>query len=146
MTGLATTQGEPVTTAHDLCALPLVRRLAAMLDRDPSTLRDGNLLPRGWHPLLFNAPTLQAQLRADGAAQLGMPLPDLGLPRLMLGGRQTGFTGDIPIGAHVRRETRRGDVRIKQGRSGRFALVKVEHRIFVGQLPVRRRDPALHGR
>ena len=31
----------------------------------------------------------------------------------------------------IRRESRRGEVQIKQGRSGRFALVKVEHRIFV---------------
>ena len=60
-------------------------------------------------------------------------LPELGLPRLMLGGRQTRFNGDIPLGAAVRRETRQGGVQIKQGRSGRFALVKIEHRIFVAQ-------------
>ncbi len=131
MTGSAFVQSESVTTAYDFCALPLVRRLAAMLDRDPATLRDGSPLPRGWHPILFNAPTPQSQLRADGAAQLGVPLPDLGLPRLMLGGRQNRFNGDIPIGARVRREARQGEVQIKQGRSGRFALLKVEHHLFV---------------
>ncbi|MFN0303372.1 MAG: hypothetical protein ACKVQU_23785 [Burkholderiales bacterium] len=131
MTRSASTQGDEATTAHDLCALPLVRRLAAMLDRDPAGLRDGDPLPRGWHPILFNAATPQSQLRTDGAAQLGVPLPEIGLPRLMLGGRQNRFTGDIPIGAQVRRETRHGEVQIKQGRSGRFALVKVEHRIYV---------------
>ena len=131
MTGSPFVQSEAVTTAYDFCALPLVRRLAAMLDRDPATLRDGSPLPRGWHPMLFNAPTPQSQLRADGAAQLGVPLPDLGLPRLMLGGRQNRFNGDIPIGARVRRESRQGEVQIKQGRSGRFALVKVEHHLFV---------------
>jgi 3-methylfumaryl-CoA hydratase len=119
------------TIAHDICALPLVRRLAAMLDRDPATLQEGNPLPRGWHPLLFNTPTPQSQLRADGAGNLGVTLPELGLPRLMLGGRQNRFTGDIPIGARVRRESHRGEVQIKEGRSGRFALVKVEHRVFV---------------
>ena len=35
----------PVVT-RDICALPLVRRLAAMLDRDPDTLVDGDLLHR----------------------------------------------------------------------------------------------------
>ncbi len=120
-----------VKHADDVCALPLVRRLAAMLDRDPADLREGDPLPRGWHVLLFNAPTGQSRLRPDGAAGLGVTLPDIGLPRLMLGGRQNRFTGDIPIGARVRRETRQGDVVMKNGRSGRFAVVKVEHRIFV---------------
>jgi len=120
-----------ITTASDVCALPLVRRLAAMLDRDPLALHEGNPLPRGWHPILFNIPTRQSLLRADGTADLGVPLPDVGLPRLMLGGRQARYFGDIPIGARLSRETRRGDVQMKEGRSGRFALVKVEHRILV---------------
>ena len=125
------TPGDGIEIATDVCALPLARRLAAMLDRDPSSLREGDPLPRGWHPMLFNAPTRQSQLRHDGAAGLGVTLPDLGLPRLMLGGRQVRFNGDIAIGARVRRESRQGGVTQKEGRSGRFAIVKVEHRIFV---------------
>lgn len=120
-----------VQVADDVCALPLARRFAAMLDRDPAEVRAGEPLPRGWHVLLFNVPTRQSQLRPDGAAGLGVSLPEIGLPRLMLGGRQVRFTGDIPIGASVRRESRQGEVQLKEGRSGRFALVKVEHRIFV---------------
>jgi 3-methylfumaryl-CoA hydratase len=120
-----------VEFTEDVCALPLVRRLAAMLDRDPDSLREGDPLPHGWHVMLFNTPTMQSQLRHDGAAYLGVTLPDIGLPRLMLGGRQNRFAGKIPIGARLRRETRQGEVQMKEGRSGRFALVKVEHRIFV---------------
>ena len=127
-----TTTDNPLQFAEDVCALPLVRRLAALLDRSPASLREGDPLPRGWHVTLFNVPTPQSQLRADGAASLGVTLPDIGLPRLMLGGRQTRFVSDIPIGARVRRETQQGSVQMKQGRSGRFALVKVELRIFVG--------------
>ncbi len=121
---------DEVTLASDICALPLVRRMAAMLDRDPMQLQEGDPLPRGWHSLLFNVPTRQSQLRQDGSADLGVPLPDIGLPRLMLGGRQARFEADVPIGAKVWRETRRGPVQIKHGRSGRFALVQVEHRVF----------------
>ena len=120
-----------VEQANDVCALPLVRRIAALLDRDPGAFADGDPLPRGWHVALFNPPTRQSQLRADGAAQLGVTLPDLGMPRLMMGGRRIEFAGDIPIGARVRRTSRSGEVRIKTGRSGRFALVDVEHRISV---------------
>ncbi len=104
-----------------------------MLERDPATLREGSALPRGWHVMLFNAPTRQSQLRADGAGYLGFVLPDLGLPRLMMGGRQIQFVSDIALGAHVRRESRQSAPQIKQGRSGRFALVQIEHRIFTGQ-------------
>ena len=117
--------------ADDVCALPLVRRMAALLDRDPGAFAVGDPLPRGWHVALFNPPTPQSQLRADGAAHLGVTLPDLGMPRLMMGGRRIEFIADIPIGARVRRTSRLGEVRIKTGRSGRFALVDVEHRISV---------------
>ena len=119
----------PAEQADDVCTLPLVRRMAALLDRDPASFADGDLLPRGWHVALFNPPTRQAELRADGAAHLGVTLPDLGLPRLMMGGRRIEFVSDIPIGARVRRTSRAGAVTHKSGRSGRFALVDVEHRI-----------------
>ena len=121
--------------ADDVCSLTLARRLAAMLDRDPAALRTGEPLPRGWHVIMFTVPTRQAELRPDGAAGLGVTLPNLGLPRLMLGGRQARFMGDIPIGARVRRESRQGQVQLKQGRSGRFALVSVEHSIHVDGAP-----------
>ncbi len=117
---------------HDVCALPLVQRLAAMLDRDPGTLRDGDALPRGWHVAFFNAPTPQADLRADGLAGLGVALPDLGLPRIMAAGRRITWQGDIPIGAAIRRDSRIANVAEKQGRSGRFAIVTIEHRVSAG--------------
>ena len=124
--------------ADDVCALPLVRRMAALLDRNPSGFAEGDLLPRGWHVALFNPPTRQSELRADGAGHLGVTLPDLGMPRLMMGGRRIDFVGDIPIGARVRRTSRAGAVTHKTGKSGRFALVDVEHRISVenGDTPV----------
>lgn len=124
-----------IRVAEDVCALPLARRLAAMLDRDPALIEEGSPLPHGWHVILFNDPTLQSALRADGAGALGVSLPEIGLPRLMLGGRQNHFAGEIPVGARVRRESRAGDVQVKTGRSGRFALVKVEHRLFVADAP-----------
>ena len=117
--------------ADDVCALPLVRRMAALLDRDPAGFANGDQLPRGWHVALFNPPTRQSDLRADGAANLGVIFPDLGLPRLMMAGRKMEFIGDIPIGARVLRASRLGEVTHKVGKSGRFALVNVEHRITV---------------
>ena len=122
---------EAIQLANDVCALPLVRRMAALLDRDPASFATGDPLPHGWHVALFNPPTRQSQLRTDGAAQLGVELPDLGMPRLMMGGRRIDFIGEIPIGASVRRVSRAGAVTTKTGKSGQFALVDVEHQISV---------------
>ena len=116
---------------NDACALPVVQRVAAMLDRDPATFRDGDNLPRGWHFALFNPATPQSSLRPDGLAGLGVTLPELGLPRIMAAGRRTQFHGDIPIGAAVLRKSRTASVTPKQGRSGRFAIVTIEHNVFV---------------
>ena len=117
--------------ADDVCSLSLVRRMAALLDRDPMLFRSGMPLPRGWHVLLFNPPTRQSELRNDGAAELGIPLPDLGLPRLMMGGRHIEFIGDIPIGAVLTRSSHCHSVEHKVGRSGSFALVRIIHEICV---------------
>jgi len=117
---------------HDQCVLPLVQRMLAVLDRDPFSLCEGDPLPHGWHALLFNPPTLQSKLRQDGAARSRVNVPDLGLPRLMFAGQRCEFPGEIPIGAKVRQETRRlGDIEMKQGKSGRFALMTFEQRIYV---------------
>ena len=115
----------------DVCALPLVQRVAATLDLDPARYRNGDALPRGWHVCLFTVPTRQSDLRNDGAASLGVTLPDMGLPRLMIGGRRIRFMGDVPIGSPVRRESRRKAVVEKEGRSGRFVIVTIQHDVFV---------------
>ena len=120
-----------VLEADDVCALPLVRRLSATLDIEPNQWREGDVLPRGWHLALFSVDTRQSQLRADGFAGLGVTLPDLGLPRIVFGGRKIRFQGDIPIGAALRRRSRLLSVVPKEGRSGRFAVCSIQHEIFL---------------
>lgn len=117
--------------ADDICALPLVKRLAATLDLDPSHWRDGDLLPRGWHLAYFSTDTRTSDLRADGVAGFGIPMPELGLPRIVFGGREIEFHGDIPIGSRLKRISRLGGLDLKDGRSGRLAVVSVEHDILV---------------
>lgn len=120
-----------VHEADDVCALTLVRRLGATLDYDGVSWKDGDALPRGWHLALFSTDTPQSALRDDGVASFDVGLPNLGLPRLVFGGRRIQFEGDIPIGACLRRQSRLMSVEEKSGRSGRTAVATVQHEIFL---------------
>ena len=92
-----------VTAKGSLHLGPGVRRVAAMLDLDPDRISRRRPLPPGWHFVLLGADTRRSALRADGFPGLGVPMPDLGLERLMLGGRIVRYRQPIPIGSTVRR-------------------------------------------
>ncbi|MET7245327.1 MaoC family dehydratase N-terminal domain-containing protein [Methylobacterium sp. EM32] len=116
----------------DVATPGLLRRMAALLDRDGREVAERTVLPRGWHVGLFPTGLAQSALRPDGYAGPGVALPDLGLPRVMLGGRRAAYAGDIPLGATVRRRTTIESVTEKTGRSGGIAVVTVLHALSVG--------------
>ena len=116
--------------ADDLCALPLVRRLAALLDREAGVLREGDVLPQGWHLILFTPEARQSALGVDGHPVAGgMLAPPAELPRRLLGGRRTRFAGPLRIGAAARRVSEVTAFEEKQARSGRLAVATVRHSI-----------------
>ena len=78
---------------QETCSLATVRRVTAMLNQDPDKWSEGDFLPRGWQFILLGADTKRSELREDGFPGLGVSLPDLGLPRLMLGGRTVHYNG-----------------------------------------------------
>jgi 3-methylfumaryl-CoA hydratase len=129
--------GAPPVLREEVCSPAAVRRVAAMLDleavaSDPS-------LPRGWHFVLLAADTRRSALRADGFPGLGVSMPDLGLPRLMLGGRTVSFRQDIPIGATVTRSSVVRSIVRKTTASGPMAVVTLAHELRLAQ----QSDPAL---
>jgi 3-methylfumaryl-CoA hydratase len=113
----------------ETCSISNARRVAAMLDLPSEGFIEGMALPRGWHFTLLGADTLRSQLRGDGFPGLGVPLPELGLPRLLQAGRTVTFHGDIPIGAHVNRHSSIASLERKSTRSGEIAIVIVDHRL-----------------
>ncbi|SFU45718.1 3-methylfumaryl-CoA hydratase [Methylobacterium sp. 174MFSha1.1] len=120
------------TWTDDVATPGLLRRMAALLDRDGCEAAQRTVLPRGWHVGLFPTGLAQSALRPDGYAGPGVALPDLGLPRVMLGGRRAAYAGDIPLGATVGRRTTIESVAEKTGRSGRIAVVTVLNALDVG--------------
>jgi 3-methylfumaryl-CoA hydratase len=114
-------------TVH--CDASAVRRVAAMLDLDPDGMTDGELLPRGWHFILLGAESRRSDLRADGFPGFGVPMPDLGLPRLLIAGRTVEFNGDIVIGALIQRTSFIKSITRKTSSSGPMAVVTVQHEL-----------------
>ena len=114
----------------DTFSVGRARQMLAMLDRPVGLLRDGDVLPRGWHGAMFAPATRPTALRADGFGGLGIEMPASDLTRIMFGGRRIDFGGDIVIGAPMTRRNRLIHTEVKQGRSGRLMIVTVQRDIF----------------
>lgn len=118
-----------LTEREEVCTATTARRVAAMLDLAPDDLAAGQPLPRGWHFVLLAADTRRSALRGDGFPGLGVDMPDLGLPRLMLGGRTVSFDQDIPIGTPVMRSSSVRSIVHKTTASGPMAVVTLAHEL-----------------
>jgi 3-methylfumaryl-CoA hydratase len=121
-------RSKPVARTES-CSVAVVRRVAAMLDIDPDTVREGDPLPRGWQFVLLAADTRRSALRADGFPGLGVPMPDLGLPRLMLGGRTVSYAKEIPIGATLQRTSCLQNLSRKTTAAGPMAVATLLHEL-----------------
>jgi 3-methylfumaryl-CoA hydratase len=105
------------------------RGMAALLDRDPQALVEGNDLPRGWHWLYFKPIAPQKGLGPDGHPARGDFLPPIELPRRMWAGGRLHFRAPLPLGAQARRRSEVLSVAVKEGRSGTLGFVTVGHRV-----------------
>ncbi len=114
----------------EVLTLSTAQRVAAMLDINPLSIVQGMALPRGWHFPLMPALTRKSNIRGDGFPGLGVPLPDLGLPRLMLGGRTVSWHHDLIIGQAVERRSTLIDIVHKGEGDKAMAIVKIGHELF----------------
>ncbi len=105
------------------------RGMAALLDRDPAGLDEGDPLPEGWHWLYLNAATPRSALGTDGHARRGGFLPPVALPRRMWAGGRLRFLRPLLLGERVERRSRVLAVEEKEGRSGSLVRVTVQHSV-----------------
>lgn len=135
------TTGQPaIEQQADVCDLRTAQRISALLDRDPTAWKLGDVLPRGWHFAFFIPSVPQSALPDDGfpaPIEPGIAVPEGA--RVMLGGRTADFHGDIVIGDTLRRDRRVVDVKTKDGRSGPLTIVTRRHDIYAGDAP----DPVI---
>jgi 3-methylfumaryl-CoA hydratase len=104
-------------------------RIRAMLDLADCSAGLDHLVPTGWHFPLIGADTLRRNLRKDAFPGLGIALPDIGLPRLVAGGRVVEFLRPLEIGAALVRTSTITSVKHKDTKGGPLAIVAVEHLI-----------------
>ena len=114
---------------NERCSLTMVRRVAAMLDLETHLFSEGDLLPRGWHFFMLAGETRKSALRSDGFPGFGVPMPELGLPRLLLGGRSVLYHGDIVVGSVLERTSFVKNITEKTTHSGRMAIVTIQHEL-----------------
>jgi 3-methylfumaryl-CoA hydratase len=115
--------------SNEICSLTMVRRVAAMLDLDPKTFSNSDILPRSWHFFMLAGQTRKSELRQDGFPGLGVPIPELGLERLLLGGRTVSYNSDIVIGSEIERTSFVKNIKEKTTESGRMAIVTIQHEL-----------------
>lgn len=120
---------ESRTQSNEQCSLTMVRRVGTMLDIDTRSFSEGNLLPKGWHFFMLAGETRKSELRQDGFPGLGVPIPNLGLPRLLLGGRTVSYNGDIIIGSVVEKTSFIKSIVEKTTNSGPMAIVTIQHEL-----------------
>src|SRR5258706_15613783 len=81
-----------------------VRRLAAMLDQDPTAYKRGVELPESWYAILFGPTARQSSIGRDGHPRTGDDLlPPLNNTRRMFAGRRAKFHKPLRVGDMVER-------------------------------------------
>lgn len=116
-------------TSRDRITARTAAAMAATLDRDGFAATEGTPLPPLWHWLYFLETPRTDALGRDGHMERGGFLPPIELPRRMWAGSRIRFHRPLYIGEQAERVSRIARVDEKQGRSGRLAIVTVEHRI-----------------
>src|SRR5271170_2039238 len=105
-------------TVVDEITVPTVRRIDALLDHDPSTVRTGEVFPRGWQGMLCSPLARQRDIGEDGHPRRGEFIPPIPFGRRMAASVDMTFHGDLHVGDVVTRQSIIEDVVAKKGRSG----------------------------
>ncbi len=114
---------------HDVVDVVRARRMHTLLDHAADDLLEGSTLPAGYHWLYCVSIIPRSEWGEDGHARPGAFLPRLESTRRMWAGGSLRFLQPLRVGDAVERHSTIGAIEEKEGRSGRFHLVRVDHRI-----------------
>ncbi len=115
-------------TVDDHLDPALVRRMAALFDRDMATTSE--CLPPLWHWAFFQAPNGQSELGLDGHPENDGFLPRRNGRQRMWAGGEVMFRRPLRPGRPARRISTLENVERKQGRTGALTFLLVRHEYF----------------
>ena len=118
-----------VRETQDDIAMPMVRRIAAMLDLDPDSFRPGMDLPPHWFSMFFADIARQSDLREDGHAIGGVVLPPIPMPRRMGAGRRMKVMRRLRAATPAVRKSEVVDIVPKRGRSGSIFVLTLRNTV-----------------
>src|SRR3954469_23841630 len=118
-----------VRVTEDDIAMPMVRRIAAMLDLDPAEFRAGMDLPPHWFSMFFADIARQSDLREDGHAIGGVVLPPIPMPRRMGAGRRMKVMGRLRAAEPAVRKSEVVDIVPKSGRTGNIFVLTLRNTV-----------------
>ncbi|MBI2802703.1 MAG: hypothetical protein HYX63_20900 [Gammaproteobacteria bacterium] len=112
---------------EDEIGLSAARRIAGMLDLDPTSFMAGTVLPSHWFTMFFPDIARQRDIGPDGHANKGVFLPPIPLPRRMGAGRRVKIDGALRIGETAIKRAIVAGIVPKLGRTGRMAVLTMRH-------------------
>lgn len=118
-----------VRVTEDDIAMPMVRRIAAMLDLDPAQFRAGMDLPPHWFSMFFADIARQSDLREDGHAIGGVVLPPIPMPRRMGAGRRMKVMSRLRAAEPAVRKSEVVDIVPKSGRTGNIFVLTLRNTV-----------------
>ena len=115
--------------ATDVVTAAQANLLRLTFGRPEPELKDGDVLPPGWHVIYFTPRFGPRELRADGTPASSGLMPDMPLPRRMFAGQTFRFHRPLRIGQALRQETELTDISLKSGATGTLVFTTTVSRI-----------------
>jgi 3-methylfumaryl-CoA hydratase len=114
-------------TVRDTVTAATAEALAATLNHEPREWVGGDTLPLLWHWTICTGAKRQSDLGPDGHAAKGGFLPPIDKPRRMWVRGTVKQTAPLRVGEAVKKVSTVKTIEPKEGASGAFVLVTVEH-------------------
>ncbi len=132
-------------TATDVVTAQLVKALRATLFMEIGAPQSGDIAPYTAHWCLAPSVAPMSELGPDGHPTRGGFLPPVPLPRRMWAGGRLEFLDPLRVGDEVTRESRIGDITLKQGSTGTLCFVSVDHTISTARgIAIRERQDIVY--
>lgn len=106
-----------------------IRKICLMLDLADTDLVAGEAVPLGWHFPLLGALTARYDLRRDRFPGLGIPLPEIELPRVVAASRRVTFKRNLPLAQLLERRSSISSLVRKDTPNGKIAIMTADHSV-----------------